>query len=86
MLEQVSIERNRDLNSNVNVCNSDNSISETSIAKVAYAILPYKGKVGEKVLKSLKSSLKKSLLKETCMGVKLDPNLQKRQNEIRTQT
>ena len=58
-MEQVFIERKRGLNINVNACSSDNNISETSAAKVAYATLPYKGKVGEKVLKSLKSSFRK---------------------------
>ena len=36
ILEHVCIERKRDLNSNVNVCSSDNKWSETSAAKVVY--------------------------------------------------
>ena len=39
-------------------CSSDNKLSETSSAEVAYVTLPYKGKVGEKVLKSPKSGSK----------------------------
>ena len=57
IFEQVCIEQKRDLNSNVNACINDNSLSETSAAKVAYATLPYKVRAGEKVLKPLKSSI-----------------------------
>ena len=56
-MEQVYPERKRDLNSNVNACSSDNNLSEFSAAKVAYATLPYRGKVDRKILKFLKRSL-----------------------------
>ena len=60
-MEQLCIEQKRDSSSKVSACSSDRDISETSAAKFSYATLLYKETVGEKVLNSLKSSLKKFL-------------------------
>ena len=51
----------------MNVCGSDNNLSETIAPKVPYETVPYKGKVGEKLFKFLKSSFKK-LLPNKCDG------------------
>ena len=59
ILEKLYTERKHDLNCNMNVCGSDNNLSETIAPKVPYETVPYKGKVGEKLFKFLKSSFKK---------------------------
>ena len=48
----------------MNFCSSDNSLSETSVPKVAYATLPYKEKVEEKLLKSPQKLFEKLLPKK----------------------
>ena len=64
ILEQLCKEQKRDSNSKGSACSSDSNICETTAAKFAHAALPYKGTLGEKVLNSLKSNLKRFLRKE----------------------